>query len=226
MTCQEVPLLPPSHVRSRNEINQISNLEGHFILVGSIANPFSLRHCQQTSLVATDSRVVGSCGLLTSPACHRHDADPHREQGVPSNAWQNFGGGSLLPRGNHNLIGSCFNKLSLKWWREESCVNLLNHKPSPQCDAKIQTDTNLQPYCQLWFWHQHFELPTENCIWHLIPIMQSFIESAVSLPLFGRRGDNMLVSSGNFSFPGTRWGWRGERRKNQTSNNVPIEEVL
>lgn len=42
-------------------------------------------------------------------------ADPHRGQGVPSNTWQNCRGGGLLLLGSHNLIGSCSNKLSLKW---------------------------------------------------------------------------------------------------------------
>lgn len=42
---------------------------------------------------------------------------------------------------SHNLIVSILNKLALKWSREESCVNLLNRKPSPQCDAAIHTQT-------------------------------------------------------------------------------------
>ena len=120
-------------------------------------------------------------------------ADPRRGQGVPSNAWQNFRGGGLPLTGNHSLIGSCFSKLSLKWWREESCVNLRNHKPSSQCDAKIQTDTNLQPYCQLWFWHQHFELPTENRIWHLIPIIQSLSLKVLSVYLYLGEGETIYL---------------------------------
>lgn len=36
----------------------------------------------------------------------------------------------------------------------------------------------------------------------------------------------MLMSSGNFFFSLKEGAWGGERKKNQTSNNVPVEEIL
>ena len=143
----------------------------------------------------------------------RNDGRPPKGAGCAIKRLTALGEGGLPLMGNHNLIGSCFNKLSLKWWREESCVNLQNHKPSSQCDAKIQTDTNLQPYCQLWFWHQHFELPTENRIWHSIPIMQSLSLKVLSVYLYLGEGETIyLCLLVIFFFPSRRWWGSGEEK--------------